>query len=137
MNRPYLDSDLTIEDLAEDFWQWPSQKISGEETINGEVCQILDSRPPDGARSAYSVIRSWISPEKLVPLRIEKFGRDRRLAKRFTVQKTTRRDGIWVPITTVVQSPESTRLTTLELSRGDRDVEIPLEEFSLERIKAP
>ncbi len=136
MNRPYLDSDLTIEDLAEDFWQWPSQKISGEETINGEVCKILDSRPPDSAKSAYSVIRSWISPEKLVPLRIEKFGRDMRLAKRFTVQKTTRRDGIWVPITTIVQSPESTRLTTLELSRGDRDVEIPLEEFSLERIKA-
>lgn len=137
MTRPYLDSDLTIEDLAEEFWEWPSQRISGEETIGGEVCKIVDSRPPAAARSAYSLVRSWVSPTKLVPLRIEKFGRDDRLAKRFTVQKTSRREGLWVPVTTIVQSPGSSRMTTLDLSRGDRDVEIPVEEFSLERIRKP
>ena len=70
-------------------------------------------------------------------LRIEKFGRDERLAKRFTVQKTTRHEGVWVPVITVVQSPGSSRQTTLEFSRGDRDVEIPVEEFSLDRIRKP
>jgi hypothetical protein len=137
MSRTYLGSDLTTEDLADEFWQWPSQKISGEESIRGELCKILESRPPPGAKFAYSLVRSWISPEKLLPLRIEKFGRDERLAKRFTVQKTSRHDGVWVPMTTFVQSPGSTRLTTLELSRGDRDVEIPAEEFSLDRIRKP
>src|SRR6266567_8757339 len=49
----YLDSNLSIEDLTEDLWQWPSQKITGEEVVNGEVCQILDSSPPAGLHSSY------------------------------------------------------------------------------------
>ncbi len=134
MARPYLESDLTVEDLAEDFLQWPAQKISGEETIGTDVCKILDSRPPAGAQSTYSLVRTWISAERLVPLRIEKF-RDGRPAKRFTVQKTTRHDGTWVPVVTSVQSAGQSRETILELSRGERDVEIPLEEFALDRIR--
>ena len=88
-------------------------------------------------KSTYSFVRSWVSPEKLLPLRIEKFGRDERLSKRFTVLKTSRHEGIWVPMTTIVQSPGQSRQTTLELSHGDRDVEIPLEEFSLRQIRKP
>jgi len=132
--RAYLDSDLTVEDLAEDFLHWPSQKISGEETIGTDVCKILDSRPPASAQSTYSLVRTWISAERLVPLRIEKF-RDGRPAKRFTIQKTTRHEGIWVPVVTSVQSAGQSRETILELSRGERDVEIPLEEFTLDRIR--
>ena len=29
MTQPFFGSDLSIEDLAEDFWDWPSQKIVG------------------------------------------------------------------------------------------------------------
>jgi len=137
MSRTYLDSDLTIEDLADEFWHWPSQKITGEETIRGDVCKIVESRLPGGTKSGYSLVRSWISPEKLLPMRMDKFGRDERLAKRVTVQKTTRHDGIWAPMTTFVQSAGKTRVTTLEISRGERDVEIPVEEFSLQRIRKP
>ena len=137
MSRPYLDSDLTIEDLADEFWHWPSQRITGEEAIRGDACKIVESRPPGGAKSGYSLVRSWISQEKLLPLRIEKFGRDDRLSKRFTVQKTTRHDGIWAPMTTFVQTPGKTRTTTLELSRGEANADIPVEEFSLQRIRKP
>ncbi len=137
IGRAYLDSDLSIEDLADEFWHWPSQKITGEESIRGDACKIVESRPTGGATGTYSLVRSWISPEKLLPLRMEKFGRDDRLAKRFTVQKTTRHEGVWAPMTTFVQTVGKTRLTTLELSRGERDVEIPPEEFSPERIRKP
>lgn len=137
MSRAYLDSDLITEDLADEFWLWPSQKIAGEETIRGDVCKIIESRPPGGTKSGYSLVRSWISPEKLLPLRLDKFGRDERLAKRITVQKTARHEGVWAPMTTFVQTVGKTRLTTLELSRGDRDTEIPIEEFSIERIRKP
>jgi hypothetical protein len=137
MSRSYLGSDLTFEDLADEFWQWPSQKISGEESIRGELCKILDSRPPPGVKSAYSLVRSWISPEKLLPLRIEKFGRDERLAKRITVQKTSRHEGVWVPVTTLVQRSDGSRQTTLKLSRGERNIEIPIEEFLPEKVRNP
>jgi hypothetical protein len=132
---PFLDSDLSIDDLAEDFLQWPAQTIGGEETVNGEPCTIVESRPPADRPGGCSLIRSWISPDKLLPLRIEKFDREGSLAKRFVFRKLVQRDQIWTPAITVVQTPGSTRETTLEISRGDRDVDLPLEEFSLENIK--
>jgi hypothetical protein len=130
-----LDSDLTVEDLAESFLLWPSQRITGEEMMGGELCKIIESRPPPGAKSAYTLVRSWISPEKLLPLRIDKTVGEERSTKRFIVQKTARFEGVWVPVITVVQGTEKSRQTVLEISRGDRDVEISAKEFTLESIK--
>jgi len=134
LGRAFLESDLTIEDLADDFWQWPSPRIAGEELVRGEACTIVESRPPPGAPGAYALVRSWISKKKLVPLRIEKTGRDGRPSKLFTIEKTSRDGGIWVPISTVITSPGGSRRTTLEISRGDRDVDVPAEVFSRESV---
>jgi outer membrane lipoprotein-sorting protein len=131
----YLDSNLSLEDLTEDFWQWPSQKITGEELLNGEVCQILDSSPPAGLHSSYSLIRTWVAPAKTLPLRIEKFGRDGRLAKRFIVSKVAKHDKTWMPVTTVIETPGQTRQTNFEISRGERGIELPLSDFSLDNIR--
>jgi hypothetical protein len=130
MNRAFLESDLSIEDLADDFWQWPSPRIAGDEVLGGEACTIVESRPPPGSSSAYALVRSWISREKLVPLRIEKVERDELSSKLFAVEKTSRSGGVWVPVATVIQRAGSSRKTTLEISRGDRDVDVPIEVFS-------
>jgi hypothetical protein len=137
MGNACLDSDLTIEDLAEGFLLWPSPRIVGEETMGGELCKIVESRPPPGVKSAYSLVRSWISPIKLLPLRIDKTGGDGRSSKQFVIQKTARYEGAWVPVLTVVQGAVKSRRTLIEISRGDRDVDIPVKEFTLESIKRP
>jgi hypothetical protein len=134
LGRAFLDSDLTIEDLADDFWQWPSPRIAGDELVGGEPCRIVEWHPPPGTASAYARVRSWISTKKLVPLRIEKSWRDDRPMKLFSIEKTSRNGGVWVPITTIVSSPGSARRTTLEISRGDRDVEVPVDVFTPESL---
>jgi len=134
-SRAYLDSDLSVEDLTEDFWEWPSQKITGEALLNGEACRIVDSSPPAGLQTSYSLIRTWVSPAKALPLRIEKFGRDGRLAKRFVVSKVSQHHKIWLPLVTLIEGPGQTRQTLFEISRGERPAEIPLSDFSLETIK--
>lgn len=135
LGRPYLDSDLSFEDLAEDYWQWPSQEVVGEETINGDLCAIIISCPPPGLTTEYSLIRTWVSIDKTLPLRIEKMGRDRHLRKWFAVQKAAHHDHAWVPVITLVQSADRSRQTTIEFSRASRTAEIPVEDFSLENIK--
>jgi len=135
LGRPYLDSDLSLEDLAEGFWHWPSPSISGEETVKGEPCKIIDLRPPAGSKTSYSLVRAWVSPRQAVPLRLEKFGGDGTLAKRVLVEKVVLHDKNWVPVTAVVQTPGRKQETTLEISSGYRDIEIPLEEFSLAAIR--
>ena len=133
--RAYLDSDLSIEDLADDFWRWPGQTIRGEAPIDGEICKIVESQPAPVDETVYSLVRSWVSPKKALPLRIEKFDREAHLVKRFVFRNLIRVDQIWTPRTMIVQRPGGNQETTLEISHGDRDVDIPPAEFSLEAIK--
>jgi hypothetical protein len=130
----YLDSDLTVEDLIEDFWQWPDATAAGEEQVERELCKIINLRPPSGARSSYSLVRAWISIEKTVPMRIVKFDRSGK-PKEFAVQKIMRKDDLWVPVVTRIQTPGSSRHTLFEISGGERDVDIPPQDFSLEKLK--
>jgi hypothetical protein len=133
--QPFLDSDLSVEDLAEEFWRWPGQAISGADAIDGEACKIVESHPVPGAETSYGFVRSWVSPPKALPLRIEKFDRDGHLVKWITFGNFVRVDEIWTPRTLTVKRPAATQETTLEIFRGDRDVDIPLAEFSLEAVK--
>jgi hypothetical protein len=131
----YLDSDLSIGDLTEDFWHWPGPIVSGTETVDREACTVLDFRPPAEPGAAGSLVRVWLVPAKMIPVRVEKFARDGRLVRRFIFEKAVQRDGTWTPTAMTVQAPGSATETTLGISRGKRDVEIPLEEFTVESVQ--
>jgi hypothetical protein len=131
----YLGSDLNVEDLLDDFWEWPDAKAGTQEEAGREKCRIVNLRPPPDATTNYSLVRAWISEEKAVPMRLLKFDRQGQAAKEFLVQKIVQNQKFWFPMETIIQKPGGTRQTTFEISRGDRDVEVPLSEFSLEAIK--
>lgn len=131
----YLGSDLSVEDLTDDFWQWPEVKAGVREEAGREQCLIVNLRPPSDAKTNYSLIRAWISEEKAVPMRLLKFNRQGQAEREFLVQKIVQNQKFWFPTVTIIQKPGGTRQTTFEISRGDRDVEVPLSEFSIEEIK--
>ncbi|HVF70387.1 MAG TPA: outer membrane lipoprotein-sorting protein [Chthoniobacterales bacterium] len=135
LSSAYLDSDLTIEDLIDDFWRWPDVKSGAEEGVNRENCRIVNLRPSTETKSRYSLIRAWISEEKAVPMRIVKFDRKGEAVKEFSVEKVTQRDKLWFPVSTVIRKPGGTQQTWFEISRGERDVEVPLSDFSVEEIR--
>ena len=56
-------------------------------------------------------------------------------AKEFLIQKIVQNQKFWFPMVTIIQKPGGTRQTLFEISRGDRDVEVPLSDFSLDEIK--
>jgi hypothetical protein len=137
MARPFLGSDLSIEDLAEDFWNWPSQKIVGEEIVDQHPCQIIESRPPPDATTSYSLIKTWVSPQMALPLRIHEFDKDGKLVKRFNVEKIIKQStNYWAPATVVIEPADGHHRTTLDGSKGERDLDVPAEDFTLEKIKS-
>ena len=132
----FFGSDLTIEDVAEEFWTWPTQKIIGEETVDQHRCAVLESRPAAGAATSYALVRTWIASDIALPLRIEKFGPDRRLIKRLTAERVMEQgDRHWTAGTVIVEPADGRTRTVLEGKRADRDIEIPGEEFTVEGIK--
>jgi hypothetical protein len=137
MSGPFLDSAMVLEDLAEDFWNWPDPFAAGQATVEGHPCLTVDLRPPAGVRSPYERIRSCIWPERSLPLSVEKIGKGGRVARRFVVKKAIKGEtGHWTPVKVAVEEPDGGRTTMIEVSRGKRDVTVPLPEFSLEKIKS-
>jgi hypothetical protein len=137
MAGPFFGSDLSIEDMVEGFWEWPSRKIVGDEAVGGRACRIVEFRPPPGAATGYSLVRAWIAPDIALPLRVEAFGRDGKLAKRFRADKLMRReDGRWIAANVIVEPAGSGRRTVIEGARADRDIEIPADDFSLKKVRA-
>jgi hypothetical protein len=135
MTQPFFGSDLAIEDLAEDFWDWPSQKIVGQETIKEKLCTIVESRPPADAATSYSLVKTWIAPELALPLRVEKYGKNRRLVRRITADRIMKVHDRWTAATIIVDLDGANSRTILEGSKTDRDLDLPAADFTLEAIK--
>ena len=136
MAQPLFGSEATVEDVAEAFWRWPQQKLVGDEWLRPTSAQSSSLGPGPRPAPSYSLVRSWIAPDIALPLRIEKFGKDGRLLKRFIVAKIVKQGpGSWAAAILIVDSADGKSRTTLEGTRSDRDLAIPAEQFTLEAIK--
>lgn len=137
LRERYLDSDLDVEDLLTNFWQWPTHDWVGQGRVDRDACWILESRPARPMATGCAAVRSWISESKLIPLQTEFLDSEGRVLKTALVQKTTRFEGQWAPVLTQVRRAGGSTTTTIEIVRADRDRALPLEEFSLEALQRP
>jgi hypothetical protein len=137
LSAPFAGSGLTLEDLAEDFWQWPQQRVAGQGHAGQEECTILESRPSPAAASAYSLIRSCISLKKAAPLWVEKLGGDGRMMKRITIE-TPDRKGHSQDFRTamVVEGGVAWPRTRVEILKNERGIAVSPDEFSVARLRS-
>lgn len=87
MTDSLFGSQLSYEDIVEDFFLWSGQEVVGTDVIDRIPCQILESKPGKGDRSSYTSVRTWVDSRRMVPLRIEKYRGGTNLARRI---ETTR-----------------------------------------------
>ena len=136
MNGALFDSDLSYQDVIENFFAWENQAIVGNEVINRVSCIILESRPGKGESTPYSSVRSWIDLSRLVPLRVEKYLASGGLARRIeTTRVATDDKGRFIPATLTVRGSQADSVTNLEGSRIKHDVTYGDREFTPEGLK--
>lgn len=135
MSGALFGSDLSYEDVIENFFGWANQTIVGSEVVNGANCLILESRPDKGEASSYSRIRSWIDARRLVPLRVEKYMPSGQLARRIeTVRVVTDDKRRFIPGDLTVRGPQEDSVTNLDGSRIRHDVTYTDREFTPEGL---
>ena len=129
-------SDVSSDDLIENFFAWENQAIIGAEAVGRAACQILESKPGKGDRSGYAKVRSWIDVKKMVPMRVEKYLASGQLAKRIdaTDVKTDDIDR-HVTRSLVVQRPGHDSVTELEGSEIKHDVIYTDSDFTAEGLQ--
>lgn len=127
-------SDLSYEDLAENFYSWADQAIIGTEEVDRVSCQILESKP-GSAQSAYSKVQSWIDLKRMIPLRVDKYNASGKLARRILTTRVAKDDnGRQIPASFSVQGPTLGSPTVIEGSSSKHDVTFTDADFTPEAI---
>ena len=135
MNEALFGSDLSYQDVIENFFAWENQTIVGTEVLNGVSCLILESKPGKGESSSYASVRSWIDSRRLVPLRVEKYLSSGHLGRRIdTTRVATDDKGRSIPADLTVRGPGEDSVTDLDGSRIRHDVAYTDHEFTPEGL---
>ncbi|HSJ02264.1 MAG: outer membrane lipoprotein-sorting protein [Verrucomicrobium sp.] len=127
-------SDLSYEDVTENFFAWKDQTLVGTEVVDGANCQILESKPK-GARSSYAKVRSWIDTKRMIPLRVEKYSAANQLVRRVDTTDVANVDGRYLPANLAVRRPGQDTVTVVDGSRIKRGVSYTDADFTAEGIK--
>jgi hypothetical protein len=131
MNEGLFDSDLSYQDAVENFFAWKKQALVGSETINGVNCQILESKPDSSSVSIYAKVRSWIDPQRFVPMRIEKYSSSGELVRRIDVTRVARDEKHHpIPASLTVHGPRKNSVTEFNGARIDQDVQLTDADFT-------
>jgi outer membrane lipoprotein-sorting protein len=110
--------------------------LVGTEVLKGASCVILESKTGKAESSNYGRVRSWIDPNRLVPLRIEKYLPSGKLSRRIeTTRVATDDKGRPIPANLTVQGPRENSVTDLDGSRIKHDVTFSDREFTPEGLK--
>ena len=140
LDEPLFGSDLSYEDVIDNFFAWNHQAIAGTEVIDRVPCTILESKPGSGERSSYSSVRTWVDTRRLVPLRIEKYGSAGRVMRRIETTRVVTDDrGRAIPANLTIRGPRGT-VTELDGSRIKHSVSYTDAEFTpdgLRELTAP
>jgi len=136
MNEGLFGSDLSYQDAVENFFAWKKQTLIGSETINGVNCQILESKPDSSSVSIYSKVRSWIDPQRFVPMRIEKYSSSGELVRRIDVTRVARDEKHHpIPASLTVHGPRKNSVTEFNGARIDQDAQFTDADFTAAGIK--
>jgi Outer membrane lipoprotein-sorting protein len=131
MKEGLFDSDLSYQDAVENFFAWKKQALVGSETIKGVNCQILESKPDSSSVSIYGKVRSWIDPQRFVPLRIEKYSSSGDLVRRIDVSRVARDEKHHpIPASLTVHGPRKNSVTEFNGARIDQDVNFTDADFT-------
>lgn len=135
LKEPLFGSDLSYEDVVENFFAWDQQAIVGTEKVDGVNCPILESKPGEGQRSIYGSVRSWIDVRRLVPLRVEKYASSGQLLRRIDTTRVVADAGHHIPADLAVGGARPDSSTLLDGSRIRHNVTYTDRDFTIEGLK--
>ena len=135
LKEPLFGSDLSYEDVVDNFFGWEHQTIAGTEEARGVRCTILESKPGKDEHSIYGNVRSWIDVRRLVPLRVEKYDSSGKLLRRIDTTRVADDAGHQIPSELTVSGPQADSSTLLDGSRIRHNVTYTDRDFTIEGLK--
>jgi hypothetical protein len=135
LKESLLGSDLSYEDVVENFFAWDHQTIAATENVDGVNCLVLESKPGKDEPSIYGSVRSWIDMQRLVPLRVEKYASSGQLLRHIATTRVVADAGHHIPADLIVGGARPESSTLLDGSRIRHNVTYSDRDFSVLGLK--
>ncbi len=131
----FVGSDLYYEDLQDRKPAEDRHRLLGTESINGVVCDILESIPVDPENSVYRKRVSWIDPKTLMALRVDMYETDTTTpTKRWWVVSKKKNQGFWTATDSRVIDLASGHETRLVVDTALYDRNLPATLFNAQTL---
>lgn len=130
----FVGSDLYYEDLQDRRPAQDQHQLLGQETVNGQPTQILQSTPVDAAKSVYSRRVAWIHEPTLLPLRVDFYQSGTQPAKRLTVHKVEQIQGYWTVMDSTMTDLASGNQTRITVDKVSYDQGLPASLFTTQAL---
>jgi hypothetical protein len=113
-SRSFVNTDFTYEDMERRPVDDSDHVIVGDESLNNVQCWIMESRPKAGKDSQYSMVRTWVARDMLLPLRVDFFTGGDTPTKRYLVLQLENIQDIWTETKVVMEDLHSGHKTIME-----------------------
>ena len=138
MNQALLGTDLSYEDIIDSPFFWSQQAIVGTQDIGKFACQILESKPGKGHASSYASVKTWIDPNRMVPLQIEKYDSSGKVVRRINVTRILLDGGDSLPADLEISGSRGsvTHITGSSIKRGLKYADADFTPENLKQLSA-
>lgn len=133
----FVGSDIYYEDLEDRRPERDRHQLLGQETVNGQPTQILQSTPIDASKSVYSRRVAWINEPTLLPLRIDFYQSGTQPAKRLTVHKAEQIQGYWTVTDSTMTDLANGSQTRITVDQVSYDQGLPASLFTTQTLADP
>lgn len=132
----FVNSDYFYEDLRDRKVSQDEHRVTGQETITGVACDILESVPTDPENSVYSKRISWIDPATALPMRVDFYGNnDAQPDKRLQLLKKEKIQGYWTVTDSTMTNLKTGHQTRLTVEKMLYDKRLPAKLFSTQTLE--
>jgi outer membrane lipoprotein-sorting protein len=115
--RSFVNTDFTYEDMERRPVDDSDHVLVGEESLNNVQCWIMESRPKTGTDSQYSMVRTWVAQDMLLPLRVDFFTGGDAPSKRYLVLQLENIQDIWTETKVAMEDLHSGHKTIMETNK--------------------
>src|SRR4051812_5128092 len=134
MNQSLFGTALSYEDILDSPFAWSQQTIAGSEDVDGNACQILESKPGKNQSSSYASVKTWVDSKRIVPLRIEKYDSSGKVVRRINTTRVLLDGSDSLPADLKVYGPNNS-VTQISGSRIKRGLTYADGEFTPDGLK--
>lgn len=110
----FVNSDFTYEDMERRPVDDSRHRLTGDETVNGMPCWVLESVPLESRPSQYGLVRAWVAKDSFIPLRVHYFDKNGTLVKTYEVRKLEKIQDIWTETDVVMQNLKDKHQTAIK-----------------------